>query len=67
MGIEETRIRRSANRAWIEVRDAIASEVEQLLDARYYVYKREEDGEHFGVCSPADFVQSSLTNESYYY
>jgi tripeptidyl-peptidase-1 len=46
-GFEETRVKRSANQAWIEVRDATASEVEQLLDARYHVYKREGE-EHVG-------------------
>lgn len=50
-GFEESRLRRSANRAWFEVRDATAGEVEQLLDARYHVYKREEGGEHVAADS----------------
>lgn len=51
-GFGKKRVRRSANRAWIEVKDATAGEVERLLDARYHVYKREEGGEHFGVHVP---------------
>jgi tripeptidyl-peptidase I len=47
-GFEERRVRRSANRAWVEVMDATAGEIEQLLYARYHVYKREEGEEHVG-------------------
>jgi tripeptidyl-peptidase-1 len=54
-GFEETRVKRSVNQAWIEVRDATASEVEQLLDARYHVYKRESE-EHVGEYILAHFV-----------
>ena len=51
-GFKKTRVKTSANRGWIEVRDATVSEVEQLLDARYHVYKREEGGEHIGEHFP---------------
>lgn len=55
-GFEEMRVRRSANRGWIEVSEATIAEVEELLDARYHVYKREEGGEHIGKHIPYYFV-----------
>ncbi|KAF8068813.1 subtilisin-like protein [Lyophyllum atratum] len=43
-GVQPERVRRSKNKAWLEVRGATVGEVEELLDARYHVYRREGEG-----------------------
>lgn len=40
-GVEESRIRTSRNRAWIEIQAATVDEAERLLQAEYHVFENE--------------------------
>lgn len=49
-GFGAEKVRLSYNKAWIDVLDATALDVEQLLDTEYRVFKHANGGEHVGSC-----------------
>jgi tripeptidyl-peptidase-1 len=49
-GFGAEKVRLSYNKAWIDVLDATALDVEQLLDTEYRVFKHADGGEHVGSC-----------------
>ncbi|KAG6817109.1 hypothetical protein H0H87_012630 [Tephrocybe sp. NHM501043] len=49
-GVDPGRVRHSAVGAWVEVKDATVGEVENILGARYTVYKRDGDDVEHVAC-----------------
>lgn len=62
-GFGKNRIRRSTNKAWIDVvGGATSDELERLLDARYHIFKREDGGEHIGEQACTPIIKFQLTD-----
>ncbi len=61
-GIEESRIRMRANKAWLDVQNATIREVEKLLRTEYQVLKRESGEETIGMISPYLLLGFMLIN-----
>lgn len=53
-GIEESRLRLSPSKGWIDF-DATTQEMEDLLDAEYHVYTHEETGKEH-ICTPSSLI-----------